>query len=53
MKYKLSITLVKGLISLAMVICAGLISIWQNDTNYMFLIPVIEMLLNWLKHRKD
>jgi hypothetical protein len=43
----------KGLISAGIVIGAGLISLWQNDAKFMALIPVVEMALNWLKHRND
>jgi hypothetical protein len=53
MAFDWKIMAIKGLKSLAVVICAGLISIWQNDPKYMALIPFIDMALNWLKHRND
>lgn len=43
----------KGLISLAIVFLTGLLAIAANDAKLMLLIPLIEMALNWLKHRKD
>lgn len=43
----------KGAISLSIVILTGLIVLWQNDAKYMILIPLIEMLLNYLKHKND
>ena len=50
-KYDWKKTLVKGAISLAIVFLTGLVSVWQNDPKYLVLIPVITMILNWLKHK--
>ncbi len=44
-------TALKGLSSLIVVFLTGLISVWQNDPKYLVLIPVITMILNWLKNR--
>jgi hypothetical protein len=53
MAFDWKIMAVKGLKSAAIVFLTGLIAYWQNDAKYMILIPVIDMALNWLKHRKD
>ncbi|MFA5406949.1 MAG: hypothetical protein WC307_06355 [Candidatus Nanoarchaeia archaeon] len=53
MAFDWKITLVKGLKSAAIVVCAGLISVWQADVKYMALVPFVEMALNYLKHRND
>jgi len=50
-KYDLKKTLKKGLISFLIVFLTGLISVWQNDPKYLVLIPVITMILNYLKNR--
>jgi len=53
MVFDWKITVKKGLISAGIVFCAGLISVWQNDSTYLALIPLVEMALNLLKHIKD
>jgi len=50
-KYNWKKTVKKGLISLVIVFLTGLISVWQNDPKYLVLIPVITMILNYLKHK--
>ena len=50
-KYDWKKTVKKGLISLTIVFLTGLISVWQNEPKYLALIPVITMMLNWLKHK--
>ena len=52
-KYDWKKTAKKGLISLGIVFLTGLVSIWQEDPKYLVLIPVITMILNWLKHKND
>lgn len=51
MTYDWKKTVKKGLISLGIIVCSGLIVVWQDDVKYMALVPVVEMGLNWLKHR--
>jgi hypothetical protein len=53
MSFDYKIMIKKGAISLAIVLTTGLIALWQNDAKFMALIPLVEMVLNWLKHRND
>jgi hypothetical protein len=46
----LCILLKKFAISAAIVIITGLISIYQEDPKWLLLIPVLQTLLNYLKH---
>ena len=50
-KYNWKKTVKKGAISFLIVFLTGLISVWQNDPKYLALIPVITMILNYLKHK--
>lgn len=51
--YDFKITLKKGIISLAIVAISGFISVYAADPKFLALIPLAEMVLNYLKHRKD
>jgi hypothetical protein len=53
MNYDWKITIKKGLVSLSIVLISGFISVYANEPKYLVLIPIAEMALNWLKHRKD
>lgn len=44
------ITALKGLKSFGIVLLTGLIVVWQNDPRYLALIPLVEMILNFVKH---
>ncbi len=50
-KYDWKITAKKGMIVLAEVIIAGLISYLAENNIYLLLIPILESLRNYIKHR--
>ena len=45
-------TIKKGLLYGAVALVTGLTVMWQDDVKYVALVPVLTMVLNWLKHRK-
>ena len=53
MAYKFSITTVKALVILGEVVIAGLVVYFTDNNLYLGLIPLLEAIRNWLKHRKD
>lgn len=50
-KYDWKKTVLKGLKSFGIVFITGLIVVWQEDPKYLVLVPLVEMILNWLKNK--
>lgn len=49
--YDWKITLKKGLISFAEIFLTGLLAMKFQEPMFLAMVPLIEMLLNWIKHR--
>ena len=41
----------KLIIDLGIVVLSGLVVVWQDNTTYMVMIPIIKVGLNYLKHK--
>lgn len=46
-------TLVKGGKSLVIILVAGGLSVYGGNPAFLAFVPLMEMLLNWLKHRSE
>ena len=53
MAYDISITINKFAWSLAEIILAGLAVVYGNSPYYLAIVPLLEALRNYIKHRND